>query len=75
MLGIEIAHGRELVVAKSIVVAYGLVIAGAALRVVAPVVLPTHYVGSMVAAAAAWVGAFVIFLFVYVPILVTPRNN
>jgi uncharacterized protein involved in response to NO len=29
----------------------------------------------MVAAAAAWAGAFVIFLFVYAPILVAPRHD
>ena len=73
---VSLGHsGRELVVSKSIVVAYGLVIAGAALRVVAPIVLPTHYVGSLIVAATAWGGAFVLFLFIYAPILVTPRRD
>jgi uncharacterized protein involved in response to NO len=67
--------GRELTVANAITVAYCLVIAGAALRIVAPVVLPTLYIGTLIAAAAAWAGAFVIFLFVYAPILVAPRVN
>jgi uncharacterized protein involved in response to NO len=67
--------GRELTVANAITVAYGLVIGGAALRIVAPVLLPALYIGSLVAAAAAWAGAFVIFLFAYVPILVAPRVN
>jgi uncharacterized protein involved in response to NO len=66
--------GRELVVAKPIAVAYWLVIAGAALRVIAPVVLP-FYFGIIFAAAAAWALAFVIFLLVYAPILVTPRQS
>jgi uncharacterized protein involved in response to NO len=72
---VALSHsGRKLVVAKPIAVAYGLVIAGAALRIAAPVVAPAYYVGSMAAAAAAWAGAFVIFLLVYVPILVAPRR-
>jgi uncharacterized protein involved in response to NO len=66
--------GRELAASKAITVAYGLVIAGAALRIVAPVVLPTFYVAGLAAAAAAWAGSFVIFLFVYVPVLVTPKR-
>jgi uncharacterized protein involved in response to NO len=67
--------GRELVVSKAITLAYGLVIGGAILRIAAPVVLPAFYVAGVTAAAAAWAGAFVIFLFVYVPILVTPRRS
>jgi uncharacterized protein involved in response to NO len=67
--------GRELVAAKPIVVAYGLVMAGAALRIVAPVVLPAYYVVGIAAAAFAWASAFVIFLVIYVPILVTPRRS
>jgi len=67
--------GRELAVTGAITFAYGLVIAGAALRIAAPVVLPTFFVAGMVAAAAAWTGAFAIFLVVYGPILVTPRRS
>ena len=65
--------GRELVVAKPITAAYWLVIAGAALRIWAPAVVPAYYLESMLVAAAAWAGAFVIFLVIYVPMLVTPR--
>jgi uncharacterized protein involved in response to NO len=67
--------GRDLAVTKAITVAYGLVIAGAVLRIAAPIVLPAFYVANIIAAAAAWAGAFVIFLLVYVPILVTPRRS
>jgi uncharacterized protein involved in response to NO len=65
--------GRDIVVPPAIVAAYGLVIAGAALRIIAPIVLPAYYVASLLAAAACWSAAFVIFLVVYVPMLVTPR--
>ena len=45
--------GRELVVAKPITAAYWLVIAGAALRISAPAVVPAYYLESMLVAAAA----------------------
>jgi uncharacterized protein involved in response to NO len=67
--------GRDLAVSPAIVAAYVLVIAGAALRILAPTLLPRFYVHSMTAAAAAWGAAFAIFLFVYAPILVTPRRG
>jgi uncharacterized protein involved in response to NO len=67
--------GRELVVAKAIAAAYVLVITGAALRIAAPIILPAQYVAVLAAAAVAWAGAFVIFLLVYSPILVTPRRG
>jgi len=67
--------GRELVVSKAITAAYVLVILGAALRIVAPAALPTSYVAGVATAAAAWAGAFVIFLLVYTPILVTPSRG
>lgn len=67
--------GRELAVSPAIVAAYCLVIAGAALRVLAPTLLPTIYVASIAAAAAAWGMAFLIFVVVYTPILVSPRRG
>ena len=74
MTRVALGHtGRELVVARPIVAAYVLVIAGAALRVVGPAVLPAHYLQTLAAAGVSWSAAFVIFLAVYAPILVAPR--
>jgi uncharacterized protein involved in response to NO len=56
-------------------VAYGLVIAGAALRVALPALMPGLYLGGLVTAAAAWAAGFVIFVLVYARILMTPRRG
>ncbi|MND01237.1 NnrS protein [compost metagenome] len=75
MTRVALGHtGRELVVARPIVAAYVLVIAGAALRVVGPAVLPAYYLQTLAAAGALWSFAFVIVLAVYTPILVAPRR-
>jgi uncharacterized protein involved in response to NO len=76
MTRVALGHtGRPLVVAKPIAFAYVLVIAGAALRMLAPVALPVFYVELVTAALVAWAGSFAIFLAVYVPILVAPRAD
>lgn len=74
MTRVALGHtGRPLVVAKSTAAAYVLVIAGAALRIAAPIALPAHYVELMTAAAAIWAAGFAVFLAVYARILVSPR--
>lgn len=76
MTRVALGHtGRPLVVPKAITAAYVLVIVGAALRIAAPIALPTFYVELMTAALAAWAGGFAVFLVVYVPILVAPRAD
>jgi uncharacterized protein involved in response to NO len=76
MTRVALGHtGRDLVVAPAITVAYLLVLAGTLLRVFGPVLAPQHSVPTLAAAAGAWALAFVIFLVVYVPILVTPRAD
>jgi uncharacterized protein involved in response to NO len=67
--------GRPLVVAPSIVAAYGLVIAGAALRVAGPALARAHYLSLLTGAMVCWAGAFVIFVAVYLPILIAPRAD
>lgn len=74
MTRVALGHsGRPLVVARSITVAYVLVIAGAAIRVAAPALAPAAYVDGLTVAMALWAGAFAIFLAKYVTILVAPR--
>jgi uncharacterized protein involved in response to NO len=64
--------GRDLKASPPTVVLYALVTLGAALRVTAPLGLVDYSVG-MEISAAAWAGAFLIFLGVYGPILFRPR--
>lgn len=65
--------GRRLIAPRSIALAYHLVTLAAVLRVGAPVLAPQHYAVALTAAALAWIGAFVLFIHVYAPILTTPR--
>jgi uncharacterized protein involved in response to NO len=75
MTRVALGHtGRELVVARPIVAAYALVIAGAALRVVGPV-LSAYYLQAVVVAGVMWAAAFAVFLVVYAPMLVAPRPD
>jgi uncharacterized protein involved in response to NO len=74
MTRVALGHtGRELVVAPPIVVAYALVIIGAALRVAGPATVPAYYVQTLLAAGLLWAAAFGVFLVVCAPILSTPR--
>ena len=65
--------GRPLVPSKAEVLAYALVMAAAVLRVLVPLLLPSLYAVSLVAAAAAWSVAFVIYLWIFTPWLVSTR--
>jgi uncharacterized protein involved in response to NO len=64
--------GRELRASAITQAAYVLVTAGAALRVTASFGLFDYRIG-MEAAGAAWMGAFLLFLVAYGPILLGPR--
>ena len=67
--------GRALAVGPAIVAAYGLVIAGALVRVFGGVLFPAQALNAIAAAAVLWAAAFAIFLFCYVPILIAPRAD
>jgi uncharacterized protein involved in response to NO len=67
--------GRPLIVARSIAYAYGLLTTAAAVRVFGPAVLPLPYTMVVTLAAAFWTAAFVLFLRVYAPILLSPRAD
>lgn len=66
--------GRELKADGWTVAIYILVTLGAALRVAAPV-LPFDYMRTIEVAGISWGGAFVLFLFSYVPKLFGPRPD
>ena len=65
--------GRPLRASKAEVAAYLLVIGAAMVRVVVPLVAPQHLIASLVCAALAWSAAFLIYLFVFAPWLLTTR--
>jgi len=64
--------GRPLVVARSIGIAYLLLLLSALVRVLAPALVPDYLV-TIEAAALLWIVAFGIYLVVYAPILMRPR--
>jgi uncharacterized protein involved in response to NO len=67
--------GRTLVVARPTAYAYGLLTAAAATRVFGPGLLPVPYTVVITLAAVFWTAAFVLFLAVYAPILLSPRAD
>ncbi|MDR6858573.1 NnrS family protein [Variovorax guangxiensis] len=65
--------GRPIRASRAEVLAYALVLAAAALRVLIPLAAPQWMVHALVCAALAWCAAFAIYLFIYAPWLVTAR--
>jgi len=65
--------GRPLVPSSAEVLAYSLVMLAAVLRVLLPLLLPSLYSVSLVASAMAWSVAFVIYLWIFTPWLVSTR--
>jgi uncharacterized protein involved in response to NO len=66
---------RPLRVSAPEVVAYGLVHAAAALRVLVPLIWPEAYRYAVSGSGALWSAAFLLYLLVYVPILSEPRPD
>lgn len=67
--------GRPLVVARPTVCAYGLLMAAVIARVFGPATLPLSYPDVITLAASLWTAAFVLYLYVYAPILWSPRAD
>lgn len=65
--------GRPLQVAPPIVIAYVLVTIASLARIVAPELPGDWYMPAIAAAGTAWTLAFVLFLYVYLPIFASPR--
>ncbi len=65
--------GRMLQASRPEVLAYGLVMAAAAIRVLLPLVSDMLYVPALVAAAAAWSLAFALYLWIFTPWLMRAR--
>jgi len=76
MTRVALGHtGRPLIVRGSIAVSYGLLALGTLVRIAAPVLWPTAYVPALAVSSALWSGAFVLFVWVYTPILITARAD
>lgn len=67
--------GRPLIVRPSIACAYGLLTAAAVVRVFGPAWASSSYASIILLAAGSWTAAFVLFLWVYGPMLVKPRAD
>jgi uncharacterized protein involved in response to NO len=67
--------GRPLIVPRPIACAYGLLTAAAAVRVFGPAWSTVPYAVIIVSAAGLWTAAFVLFLWIYGPILLKPRSD
>lgn len=65
--------GRPLLASRAEVLAYGLVMAAAVLRVLLPIVAPQWLVLSLIGAALAWSSAFALYLAVFMPWLLSTR--
>jgi uncharacterized protein involved in response to NO len=57
------------------VASYGLVLAAALIRVAGPLVVPTHYVATVLLAALMWSSAFAIYAARYWPLLTRARAD
>jgi uncharacterized protein involved in response to NO len=65
--------GRPLVAPRPIAWAYGAVTLAALMRTFGILLAPDAYVPLLIAAGVAWITAFALFVFVYGPILTSPR--
>ncbi|HEX6636303.1 MAG TPA: NnrS family protein [Steroidobacteraceae bacterium] len=65
--------GRPLVVSRAIACAYVLMTLGAALRVFGGAWTPQYYLWTLTASGLCWSVAFLIFVWVYGPLLMSPR--
>ncbi len=66
--------GRGLVAGPMTIAIYVFITLAAAIRVAAPI-LPISYMAAIHLAAAAWIGAFVLFIIAYGPMLTLPRTD
>jgi uncharacterized protein involved in response to NO len=67
--------GQALITGTPELMAYALVMAATALRVLLPWIMPSMYVYGLVGAAGAWSAAFMIYLWQYTPWLVSARAD
>ncbi len=75
MSRVALGHtGRLLSVPPTMVASFVLVTLSALLRVAGPLVLPNATLAVLVVSGGMWMAAFTLFVFVYAPILLSPRQ-
>jgi uncharacterized protein involved in response to NO len=73
MARVALGHtGRLLTVGRPMAVAFGLLVLAAAVRIAGALVTPA-YVGSLFVAGTLWTAAFVVYAWIYAPIVMAPR--
>jgi uncharacterized protein involved in response to NO len=76
MSRVSLGHtGRALRVSKAIVVAFVSINLAAAVRILMPLAFPTWYTQTVYVSITLWLLAFLLFAFVYAPILTQPRAD
>jgi len=74
MARVSLGHtGRPLQASDRTVMAFILINVGAAVRIIAPILIPTWYTQFVLLSGLLWLVAFILFLLVYLPILTTAR--
>ncbi len=74
MSRVSLGHaGRELKASKSITTGFMLLNLGVAIRVLLPIGFTNLYTSAVIISTFCWLAAFSLFIFVYLPILISPR--
>lgn len=74
MARVSLGHsGREMRAAKVISLAFALANLAALVRVLLPIVMPNQYVNLVSLSGVLWMVAFLLFVYIYTPILIRPR--
>ncbi len=73
---VSLGHtGRRLHPRAATVVGYYLLVIAAVVRVFGPLVFPHFYTQALMVSGSLWIAAFVLFLLVYSPMLLSPRTD
>jgi uncharacterized protein involved in response to NO len=76
MARVALGHtGRAFTPARVVVVGFALVPLATGVRVLVPLLTPQWYASLLTSAALLWIAAFLAFVFVYAPILASPRAD
>jgi uncharacterized protein involved in response to NO len=76
MARVSLGHtGRMLEPAKIVSVAFGLIVAAALVRVGGPLIFPQRYDWAILLSGFIWMLAFAVFVVVYAPFLIQPRQD
>lgn len=76
MSRVALGHtGRPIEASRTMAVAFGMMTLAAATRALVPMLWPTWHLHAVIASGALWTGAFLLYLWVHVPIFLSPRPD